>query len=663
MSLPSLSPVEARGLAESFLRRYAREPFTMSQIHFAGEKRIELHERTDFEFTWGGKDTLLDNPLSIKVRVDGNRIAGFSVSRDVPAEYRATGEVVYLEIGVVVIIAALIIFMIAAGLKRIRSYEIGWRTGLILGAAAAALLAVEIFFTVPRGWNAAFFAAALFGPLFYGGALVLSWSISESLGREAWREKFTTVDLIMKGHLLDSRVAQSVLIGIATGAAANGLLLLGMRALAATGPVWFNLNENITLKYLPYLSPGVFLAAHLASLELFVISALFVFPMAFLRHRISSSPAIIVIVALISPLLGSTTIHPMLPGHLIQAASVAVILWSLSRFDVLTAYIGLVAAASLDTLPVMLYAGDQSISLSGYVVLGLGVGLIVAGWVGLITRDRVTDTDAIVPAFARHISERERMKHELQIARDVQMSLLPTSIPPAIGLDIAARCVPALEVGGDYYDFVLPRTGKLGIVVGDVSGKGTEGAFYMTLTKGFLKAVARSSDSPAEVLMEANSLFYENVARGNFISIIYALVDPLRSTVTIARAGHNPAILCRPGSSSTEVIQPRGIALGLEPGDVFSKTIEEVTLPFRTGDVLVLYTDGFVESMNRAGEQFGDERFQTAIAGLAERRADDIVEGILQKVQSFAGKAVQHDDMTIVVVRRTAMTDIEGGVI
>jgi serine phosphatase RsbU (regulator of sigma subunit) len=215
-------------------------------------------------------------------------------------------------------------------------------------------------------------------------------------------------------------------------------------------------------------------------------------------------------------------------------------------------------------------------------------------------------------------------------------------------------------VGGDYYDFVLPRTGKLGIVVGDVSGKGTEGAFYMTLTKGFLKAVARSSDSPSAVLLEANSLFYENVARGNFISIIYALVDPLRSTVTIARAGHNPAILCRPGSSNPEVIQPKGIALGLEPGDVFSKTIEEVTLPFRTGDVLVLYTDGFVESMNAAGEQFGDERFQAAIAGPAERCADDIVEGILQEVQSFAGRAVQHDDMTIVVVRRTAMTDLEG---
>ena len=395
----------------------------------------------------------------------------------------------------------------------------------------------------------------------------------------------------------------------------------------------------------------------MASLQIFVISALCVFPMALLGRKISSPAVRIALVALAITLVGTTTTHPMLPGHVVDAMSIAVIVWSLTRFDVLTAYIGFVTAATFETLPLMLAAGDYTIFTSGAIVLGLAAATIVLGWVGLVTKDRVADTEAITPAFARHISERERMTQELQIARDVQMSLLPKATPRAPGLDIAARCVPALEVGGDYYDFVLPGAGKLGVVVGDVSGKGTEGAFYMTLTKGFLKAVARGSNSPAMVLNQANSLFYENVARGTFISLIYALIDTDTGTLTLARAGQNPALLFHPGSQNPEVVQPKGIALGLEPGEMFSRTIEEVTLPFQTGDVLVLYTDGFVESTNLSGGQFDDERFQKTIAGMSGGSASEILEGILNEVRSFAGRATQHDDMTIVVVRRTDLPE------
>src|SRR5690606_4425591 len=144
------------------------------------------------------------------------------------------------------------------------------------------------------------------------------------------------------------------------------------------------------------------------------------------------------------------------------------------------------------------------------------------------------------PAFAKNITERQRLQRELEIARDVQMSFLPKSTPDFSGLDIASQCIPAHEVGGDYYDFVKLDKNRLGIIIGDVSGKGTEAAFYMTLTKGFLKALSRSSDSPAAVLSNMNELFYENVERGTFISMIYGIFDIEKNALKLARAGHNP---------------------------------------------------------------------------------------------------------------------------
>jgi serine phosphatase RsbU (regulator of sigma subunit) len=231
------------------------------------------------------------------------------------------------------------------------------------------------------------------------------------------------------------------------------------------------------------------------------------------------------------------------------------------------------------------------------------------------------------------------------------LSLLPKTIPAFAGLDIASRCVPALEVGGDYYDFITFSKSRIGIVVGDVSGKGTEGAFYMTLTKGFLKAVTRAMESPAQILSEANALFYENVDRGNFITVLYAVFDTAEQVVTIARAGHNPALMKRAGSPAGEFLQPSGIALGLEPGEVFGKAIEELKVPFGPGDLFVLTTDGFSEAMNPKGEEYGENRLMAVVQENADRPAAEILDAVLKSARGFAGRAKQHDDMTIVVVK------------
>jgi serine phosphatase RsbU (regulator of sigma subunit) len=295
--------------------------------------------------------------------------------------------------------------------------------------------------------------------------------------------------------------------------------------------------------------------------------------------------------------------------------------------------------------------GNATYSTSGYFLILFPAIFAVYGFVSLQTKPGILDLDAITPAFAKNVTERERLQRELEIAKEVQMSFLPRTNPDFPGLEIASRCVPALEVGGDYYDFVITGDKKIGIIIGDVSGKGTQAAFYMTLTKGFLKALSRIAYTPANFLKELNSLFYENVERGTFISMAYGVLDMDNKMFTLARAGHNRIIVRNSSNGQTEFLNSAGLALGLEKGPVFSKTIQEVEIPFSSGDVIVFYTDGFTEAMNKLNEEFGENKLISSVENNAKLTASQILENIFHEVQGFIGKADQHDDMTMVVVK------------
>jgi len=245
------------------------------------------------------------------------------------------------------------------------------------------------------------------------------------------------------------------------------------------------------------------------------------------------------------------------------------------------------------------------------------------------------------------------MQRELEIARDVQMSFLPVKNPEFRGLDIAAKCLPALEVGGDYYDFVKLDENKLGIIIGDVSGKGTQAAFYMTLAKGFVKALSKTINSPSEFLIKINELFYENVERGTFISMIYGIFDLKEKTLTFSRAGHNPVLARQSSKKEIELLNPVGLALGLEKGQIFGKTIREIKVDMCPGDTFVFYTDGFTEAMNKYKMEFTEERLKETIALNADLPANELLLKTIENVNIFMGKALQHDDMTMVIVKVT----------
>ena len=251
----------------------------------------------------------------------------------------------------------------------------------------------------------------------------------------------------------------------------------------------------------------------------------------------------------------------------------------------------------------------------------------------------------------REQGEKERLEEELRIARQIQMSLLPVQGVSLPGLRIAALCLPAAEVGGDYYDLLPLSETRMGVLVADVSGKGTSAALYMAELKGLVLSLSRIYDSPARLLVEANRILSANMDSRTFITMTYAVVDTAARTMRYARAGHNPIIHMEAGSGRTSVFAPAGLGIGLDRGELFEKILEEAEVPLRRDDLFLFFTDGLSEAMNSRAELFGESRLRRIIEGTDGLGTDEIKERILEEIRGFVDGAAQHDDMTLVILK------------
>jgi sigma-B regulation protein RsbU (phosphoserine phosphatase) len=249
-------------------------------------------------------------------------------------------------------------------------------------------------------------------------------------------------------------------------------------------------------------------------------------------------------------------------------------------------------------------------------------------------------------------AEKKRLEEELRIARQIQMSLLPRGPLEFAGLGITALCVPAREVGGDYYDFFPLGPRRLGVLIADVSGKGTSAALYMAELKGLVLSLSQIYQSPRQLLIEVNRIISDNLDTRSFITMTYAVLDLDACTMTFARAGHTPVVLMN--GRGTESLVPNGIVVGLRiPGaqEKFVELLEERRIDLAAGDVIALYTDGITEAMNAASDLFGDARLSQIIAEHGHLDAGDLRERILREIEAFVGHADQHDDMTMILIK------------
>jgi sigma-B regulation protein RsbU (phosphoserine phosphatase) len=253
-------------------------------------------------------------------------------------------------------------------------------------------------------------------------------------------------------------------------------------------------------------------------------------------------------------------------------------------------------------------------------------------------------------------AEKKRLEEELRIARQIQMSLLPRGPLDFPGIEVTALCVPAREVGGDYYDFFHVGDRRLGILIADVSGKGTSAALYMAELKGLMLSLSQIYQSPRQLLLEVNRILSENLDTRSFITMTYAVIDLNAGLLTFARAGHTPLIYLAAdgGSAEARVLVPSGLVVGLRiPGAMqkFTDLLEEDSIQLGKGDVLVFYTDGITEAMNTNSDLFGDARLGGLIAEHGHLDTSDLRERILREIEAFVGAADQHDDMTMILIK------------
>jgi sigma-B regulation protein RsbU (phosphoserine phosphatase) len=263
---------------------------------------------------------------------------------------------------------------------------------------------------------------------------------------------------------------------------------------------------------------------------------------------------------------------------------------------------------------------------------------------------------ASIEDLLRQAAEKKRLEEELRIAHEIQMSLLPQGALRMPGLSVTALCVPAREVGGDYYDFLPLDEHRVGVLIADVSGKGTSAALYMAELKGLVLSLSRIHTSPRDLLITANRIIAEHLDARSFITMTYAVVDLRAGTLTYARAGHTPLIYLpgAPGASRrVRILTPDGMVLGLklDRGEMFERLLEEQTIPLHAGDLYLLFTDGISEAMNDRDDCFGEQRLGRLIEEHAHLPADELRERMLREISAFVGGAPQHDDMTMILLK------------
>lgn len=244
--------------------------------------------------------------------------------------------------------------------------------------------------------------------------------------------------------------------------------------------------------------------------------------------------------------------------------------------------------------------------------------------------------------------ERERLLREMTLAQEIQRKLLPQYLPKYSTMEIDAISTPAFEVGGDYYDVVELDGGKVGIVVGDVSGKGVSAAFYMSEVKGIFQSLSRLYPSPRQFMIKANEALSSSIDKHSFVSLIYAVLDVTSGSLTLARAGHCP--LLHLSGEQVTYLRPGGMGLGLSNGSAFESSMEECSIQLRAGDICVFYTDGLTEA-RRGDDEFGYDRLLQAVVASKHKSASQLKDALLNTVRLHAEKEEYDDDLTVLVVK------------
>jgi hypothetical protein len=663
---------EAMQLATSFIAANTEIKLAKFKlVRFNVERR---EHRTDYYFFWEKPSGLVRGNFTVDAVVQGDVVGTVRHRFELPEKMRETLRTqetrsTFIALLQFLVIVALTLVALVMFLRKYHAGEIWVRMGLVLFSLyffTGLFYAINQFPTTGESVSVGNLGFAqvqvivfayniLIKNLFVAILLLTSWAVGESNARSLWPGKLSSIDSLLNRRFFTLDGGRALLRGGAIGTVLVtfylGILSLFTGYGAGLSQVELPFNDSFK-DYLPFLS--IVLGAVMAAVISEVVFRFFLINITYNRWR--SKTFSTAISALLwtggyllfgdFPLIDSTWINLML-----ALGTGIIFAWLYFRYDLMTVIAAhTVAAILFQSFPLMTSSADwHRISL-----LLLSVSFLIPAavvFISYIRQEKFSMENFGIPAHIRRISERERMQKELEIARNVQMGLLPKENPKLEKFDISGICIPAREVGGDYFDYVQLSPTRLGIAIGDVSGKGVPAAIYMTLTKGILQSHAGDRVSPREVLSKVNRLLYKTIEKNSFVSIFYAVLDLETRQLTYARAGHNPGIAVSQHDGSSKLLTTEGIALGLEAGTVFDKTLREHTLQLTPGDVIVYYTDGITEAMNERYMEYGEDKFIATISRNRHLESGKMIAAILEDVHRFTAGTPQHDDMTIVALK------------
>ena len=670
VEIHSLKEEQALDLLKNYLS--ANTKFDLNEYTLAQNTQNNAGKRVDYTFQWEKEEKSIVGKWIIKGTVLGDQIGGYTYTFEVPESERKYFEVGEALFGTGSLIFVIVLMMTAffLFLKKYHQGEIWFSMGrnlFLFYFALAVLFWINMWPGFGKGIGLgdinysltktiALIIYGLIVPFFISLLLFASWTVGESYARSLWPEKMKGIDGFVKGHWTTLATGTSLMRGMVLGI---GYVLLNVAvALLLNKPHSTVFVSNLSmLEIFIGFSPAVYVVLHSLTSAILasIVVTFFIINISYQRWKkkwVSIFLAGFVtmlgaVIAQTPPSLNNFAID--LLSYFIFGCAVGYIYF---LFDLLT--IGsMFFHSTLISYGMILAASPNGYYLINLIVLC--VLLIVTPVIYLLSRIRKKEfilENYGVPSHIQRISERERLKKELEIAAKVQLSLLPKEEPRIPGYEISAISIPAIEAGGDYFDFVKLSGNKLGIAIGDVSGKGVGAAIYMTLTKGILQAHAEEDVSPRNVLAKVNRLLYKTIEKNTFVSMFYAILDTEKNTILYSRAGHNPGILCSQEGLDTKLLHSKGMALGLEEGHIFTSTLDEEEISLNHGDVFVLYTDGFTEAMNERHEEYSEARLIQLIEENRNLNVHELLQLVLKEVRKFVDNFPQHDDMTILVLKR-----------
>ncbi|MBO6576414.1 MAG: PP2C family protein-serine/threonine phosphatase [Rhodothermales bacterium] len=657
-----LDETQARAMATTFVEQVAGQPLDGWTLV---ESRVDqLTARSDHTLLWSrpmpGAE---DSRQFLRLVIAGDEVASWSRTVELSDEFQARFQPVETlhtlwDFGILILVtlvwvAALIIFAL-----RFRSSEIGVRNGFLMAFAVLVLFSWWTFNVAPYimhstfsdaegNFTAAFALVGISLQVFFTSlAVFFVWNAGESVSREAWPSKLATFDKLFAQRLFTRDVGSGILRGASLAGITLGVWYVLLPLVA--GNQWTVVGQQDL-----YLMSAVF--PHGFAVPTAIIDAVlgttyaFLFVLGLLKLRLKRTWVAMAITAvLFGTFFSETTVvlDRRIGAALSVVTGVAGYLF-FARYDLWTVFCGfLFIGLSKVTATYLLHPAFET---AGLITLTAGLTVLAYGTYAVFRGEQVDDK-AFAPKYVRFISERERLKLELDIARQAQLRMLPARVPEPAGLEVAAFSEPAREVGGDYYDFLEFDDDRLGIVVGDVSGKGMPAALYMTMLKGFLQSRSESDQSPLSVLAHVNRMFGQSSDRSMFATLVYALLDVRKRQLRFARAGHCPLLVVRRSDASVYVLQPPGIGIGLERTDLFERFTTEETLEIQGDDLLILYSDGLTEARDPAGNEFGRQRLIDLVRA-QEGSAESVLSAIRGAHAAFVSGQEPHDDLTCVVIR------------